>query len=66
MNVRDVRKARGMGQQALADALGVDRRQVSRWENGQVPYREMRAAIARALDVSPHAIDWHGPRGIEA
>ncbi len=33
-NIREIRKCKGMTQEALAEAMGVSAASVSKWENG--------------------------------
>lgn len=51
-NIRTARIARGLTQQQLGDLVGVDRRQVNRWEAALVEPIPHASAIARALDVT--------------
>lgn len=55
--LRALRQARGLSQEALADALGVDRRTVWRWENAKVaiPY-PMLYKLAALFHVAPRDI----------
>ena len=49
----EIRKKRGMTQQELGKAIGVDKRVVSKYEKGQtVPSVMMASDIAKALDIS--------------
>ncbi len=49
----EVRKMRSMTQQALGDAIGVDKRVISKYEKNQtVPSVMVANSIANALDVS--------------
>jgi len=51
--IRDRRRACGFEtQSALADAIGVDRTRVSRWEKGQnIPSKQLRETLKRILNV---------------
>lgn len=49
------RKRKKFSQNALAEIIGVDQRQVSRWETGQEPLAGVIYELAKALDVSA---DW--------
>ena len=52
MRIKALREAKGMTQQALADAVGVDRSAVSLWETGdKFPLVAKLPKIARALGV---------------
>ena len=54
--IRDARQGRGMNQQALADALGVNRVTVAGWETGHSrPDLDSLPALFRALGISPGA-----------
>lgn len=44
----------GIDAKQLADRVGVDVRTIERWLAGRTPYRRNRAALARALGVTPH------------
>lgn len=50
-----VRRRKKFSQTALAEIIGVDQRQVSRWETGQEPLAGVIYDLALALDVSA---DW--------
>lgn len=47
--LRDRRLRLGVTQQQLANALGVTRRTVNKWENGDAPVRESTALAIRHL-----------------
>lgn len=52
--LREARKSRGFDQKALAEAIGVHPKTVSRWENdAQPPEGEAVELLARLLGVSP-------------
>ncbi|MBL7502452.1 helix-turn-helix transcriptional regulator [Frankia sp. CNm7] len=52
------RKAMGYSQEDLAEAVGVDRSTVARWEQGKTePYPENRSELARALNVDYEELD---------
>ena len=52
-----LRKKKGMSQEALAEAFGVSRQAVSRWENGQVyPETEKLIAMSEFFDISLDAL----------
>jgi transcriptional regulator with XRE-family HTH domain len=56
-NMRERRKALGLSQEALADAVGIDRTYVSGLERGiKNPSLEMIARIASTLGSTPSAI----------
>lgn len=60
-NIRDIRKARGMTQDALAAALFVTRQTVSNYENGKSrPDLDMLLRIAEVLGTDANAI-FYGP-----
>lgn len=51
--ILEIRKQRGITQQALGKAIGVDKRVISKYEKGQtVPSVKVALNIATALDVS--------------
>lgn len=51
--IKALRKGAGLSQSELAERVGTDARQVSRYENGRItPSLEVAARIAEALDVS--------------
>jgi transcriptional regulator with XRE-family HTH domain len=55
--VRAVRKARGMSQEALADAAGIDRSHMGKIERGERNVTLLNVAkIAAALDSKPSAL----------
>lgn len=66
--VKGLRLARGMSQQAVADALGISAQQVQKYERGinRISVSTL-LVLARALDVSAHtllgAIDQGGSEG---
>jgi len=52
-NLKNLRKARGMSQEGLADRLNVVRQTISKWEKGlSVPDSEMLIRLAEVLDTS--------------
>ncbi len=52
-NIKAARKAAGVTQKDLAQAIGVYQKDISRWERGErLPSLEMFAKLCRALDVS--------------
>ncbi|MFD7894496.1 helix-turn-helix transcriptional regulator [Streptomyces sp. NPDC059743] len=52
------RKARGLNQEEFAEAVGVDRSTVQRWENGKTgPQPWQRPKIAKALGVTANELD---------
>ncbi len=52
-NIKTLRKAKGLSQQALADRLHIVRQTVSKWEQGRsVPDAEMLCALSDVLDTS--------------
>ena len=57
MNLKDIRKAKGFTQQALADASGVFIRQIQKIEAGEIDIEKVSlkngVAIAAALGVDP-------------
>ena len=53
--VGEARRGRGLTQQEVADAIGVDKARISEWETGRVePSVDSLARICRALHVSGH------------
>ena len=46
-NLKYLRSQRKLSQQQLADALGIDRSSISRWENG-----EMGATVEKAIEIA--------------
>ncbi len=55
--MRAVRKARGMSQEALADAAGIDRSHMGKIERGERNVTLLNVAkIAAALDSKPSAL----------
>lgn len=55
-NIRKARKAAGLTQRQLAERIGTDSFQVSRWERGaNRPQYETLAALAAALGLTPTA-----------
>lgn len=55
--IKEARKAKGLSQQALADAVGVSRVAVTQWENNQsAPKRETAPKVAKFLGISLGAI----------
>ena len=52
-NILILRKKRNLTQETLAEAVGVTRQTVAKWENGEsVPDLELAGRLAAALDVS--------------
>ncbi|MFE7544519.1 helix-turn-helix transcriptional regulator [Streptomyces platensis] len=52
------RKACGFSQEEFAEAVGVDRSTVQRWENGKTgPHPWQRPKIAKALEITAYALD---------
>ncbi|PLS26319.1 helix-turn-helix domain-containing protein [Bifidobacterium parmae] len=49
MGLRELRQKRGLDIQTLADKAGMDRAQLSRYENGKKPLRNM--TLGTALDL---------------
>lgn len=47
--IKQIRMTRAWSQEGLAGEIGVDRKQVTRWEHGVCPRPEARAALFRAL-----------------
>mgnify|MGYP005769082221 CR=1 FL=1 len=60
MNNKEIRKAAGFTQQSLADACGMQIRQIQRLEAGEVHPGDMAAknlfAVADALGIDPRAL----------
>jgi putative transcriptional regulator len=57
VNLKNLRKAKGLSQEELAIKLDVVRQTVSKWENGlSVPDSEMLIRLADALDTSVNVI----------
>jgi transcriptional regulator with XRE-family HTH domain len=55
--IRDVRKARGMSQAALAEAAGLSKNSISRYETGEaMPSLLIADKLAAVLDVSLRAL----------
>ena len=53
-NLKNLRKAKGLSQEELAQKLNVVRQTISKWEKGtSVPDSEMLIKIAEALDTTP-------------
>ena len=54
-DLRAARLSRGLTQQQLADALGVTRNSVARWERGELTIRapKMLAAALQAIPLAP-------------
>lgn len=50
----------GLTQEGLADALGVPRQYVTRWEAGAKPNKTRRVQIERATDGGIPADSWEG------
>jgi transcriptional regulator with XRE-family HTH domain len=63
--IRSLRRGQRITQDALGEAVGVDRKTISRWENGHHPMDIDQAhQIARALAVPPAWLfsdDWSTP-----
>lgn len=47
--IRSIRESKRWSQDGLASILGVDRKQISRWENGINPRPDARAILFRML-----------------
>lgn len=59
-NIRSIRKAKGMTQEALAEAMGVTTAAVSKWETGQsAPEVEMLMELADYFEVSVDTLLGH-------
>ena len=56
LQIAALRKARGITQEALANAVQVSTQAVSKWENGGMPDTELLPRIAEQLDVSIDAL----------
>ena len=57
------RRLLGYSQEMLAEAIGVDRTTVARWERGTIPHPHQRALIAQHLQVDPEQLaQWLGER----
>ena len=66
MNIKQHRMALGLTQRGLAARAGAHVRDVQRWERFEVmPGQSWRDRLAAAVGVSPHDIDWHGPREVD-
>jgi len=61
VEIRALRKSKGLSQQALADAVGTGRETVNRLENGQQKSVDLDVleGLARVLGVSPGALLAH-------
>jgi transcriptional regulator with XRE-family HTH domain len=58
MSLAEVRKARGFTQEGFADAVGVDRRTVGRWERGESePQPPQRPKVAEVLQMDLDELD---------
>ena len=55
-NLKHLIDAAGVTAEEFADIVGVDPKTVQRWRAGRIPQRRHRAAIARALDRTQHAL----------
>jgi len=52
-NIQILRKKRNLTQETLAEAVGVTRQTIAKWENGEsIPDLELAGKLAAALDVS--------------
>lgn len=61
--LREIRKAKGMTQQELADIVGVDFSAVSHWEKGDaIPRGELMPTIADALGCTIDELFGRGER----
>ncbi len=59
-NIREIRKCKGMTQEALAEAMGVSAASVSKWENGQsAPELTVLVALADFFEVSVDTLLGH-------
>lgn len=60
MNIKSIRKAAGFTQQSLADACGMQIRQIQRLESGEVSPGDMTAknlfSVADALNIDPRIL----------
>lgn len=60
MNIKSIRKAAGFTQQSLADACGMQIRQIQRLEAGEVSPGDMTAknlfSVADALNIDPRIL----------
>jgi transcriptional regulator with XRE-family HTH domain len=56
--LRDLRTAKVLSLQELADAAGVSKSTVRGIEQGRVPHPSTRRSLAAALGVDPHQILW--------
>lgn len=54
--IRDLRRAQGLTQTALATACGVDKSTVGRWESGELSPRDNIKTLARVLRSTPAQI----------
>jgi transcriptional regulator with XRE-family HTH domain len=52
-NLRKARERSGLTQTELAEKTGIDQRQISRYENGQICKYDKLVLIAEALNISP-------------
>lgn len=58
--IAELRKAKGVSQETLAEALGVSRQSVSNWENGgAIPETDKIVAISKFFDISTDALLMH-------
>ena len=48
-NIRELRKKRGISQEALAMAMGVRQSTVSRWDSGKMPHASKLPLLAQTL-----------------
>ena len=51
-NISELRKAKGVTQEQLANSLGVSFQAVSKWENGTLPSVEQLSELANLLHIS--------------
>lgn len=57
LRIKAARIAAGLRQEDLAEILGIEQSQVSRWERGQnAPRDDLRQELARVLGVDPDSI----------